>query len=222
MWFLCPRWRSSRPLGANGSVVYPPRTVYCRISHQKPFCCPCLRDVLLQLCRCCLTVATKRLAPIIKRSEQAARITFLNCMKLPNPGFILSTSHRGSLPKSGKNHLNWTAKGPKSWKPSIWGKILSHQDHLHIVWLTHHFKEVLVKLRRLHPVHTKAIRIFGITSFVKAPNMGNRLSSLPSAWNSLNRTSNLSKFVRMIGSSLLTDSFENILDMAARRVRCKP
>ena len=121
----------------------------------------------------------KKFSPSHQRSDQAARITFLSCTKLPNPGFILSNSHRGSLAKSSKPHLNWTAKGPKSWKPSICGKILSHQHQIHIVWLTHHFKKGLVQLRRLYPVHIKAIRIFGYHIIRRSPKHGQQAKLPP-------------------------------------------
>ncbi len=85
----------------------------------------------------------------------------------------------------------------------------------------YHIKEDLIKLRCLDPVQVEAIRILGNQIIGKAPNMGKRLISRPSSWNSLNRTSSLSKFRRITGSSLLTESLENIFDMVARRVRCR-
>ena len=62
MSFLCLRLRSSELPGANGAVSCPRRITCCPKSRQKPFCCPCLHDETLLLCRCCLRVAAESLA----------------------------------------------------------------------------------------------------------------------------------------------------------------
>ena len=86
---------------------------------------------------------------------------------------------------------------------------------------THHVKEDLVELGCLKPVQAEAISVLGNHVISKRSKHGQQADFRPSSWNSFNRTSNLSKFRLITGSSLRTDSLENILDIAARRLRCK-
>ena len=86
---------------------------------------------------------------------------------------------------------------------------------------THHIKKDLVELRCLKPIQAEAVRVLG-NYIIGKRSEHRQQADFPAVILELpNRTSNLSKLRLITGSSLRTDFLENILDIAARRVRCR-
>lgn len=217
-WFLCLRSRSSEPPGANAAVVYPALIICYLRFRRTPFCCPSLHDGTLRLCQYCLTVAANDLVLSPEQSSHCDYHSEPN--KSTESGVYFQYEPPRQPGEEAHEPLELNRKRPKVMEavnlhPSQPLKSDPHRLRLTIS------KKTLLNCGACTQFKLKPYAYSEITSLVNAPNMGSRLISRPSSWNSLNRTNNLSKFVLIMGSSRLTDSFENIFDIAARRVRCK-